>query len=236
MAGHSTDPEKPVNKLARLVISLPLLIVPLAGLVHQPAQAGELSAAQGLTILAMAQTADRRCHVLSAAEHGELASYRSRAEMAALTLVSKQQRNTAIAEGVARGKAAPCTAATAADIRETLKAAREAVAAADGRVPDSKPDSVDVMKPAGSADPVTLATYTRLVKPYFADLRCHNLSGGDARRYFRAVVRLQRGMIKKFGTPAVADAQLKAKRAANGMSCKAAGPAAVQGLADITGR
>lgn len=235
-----------MKKLSRLVISLPLLVLPFALQAQKPALASELSAVQALQILAMAQAADDRCNALSASEHGELASYRNRAEMASISMLSGAQRSKAIAQGVAQGRTTPCNDATRADIRETLRAAREAIATADGQPAPQKPEpaakpkpakpAASLMKPAGTSGPVTLPVYSGLLKPYYADLRCHTLSRSAATRYWRAIIRLQRGMVAKYGTPTVASAQASARRSASGMSCSSTASAAARGLSDISSR
>jgi hypothetical protein len=228
-----------VLPLSRVFITIPVLALPLAALSPKPALAGELTAVQGLQILAKAQAADRRCHFLSAAEHDELASYQSRAEIASAGLMPPKEVGAAIADGKAQGKAAPCDETTRSDVTDTLTAARQAVASADhsaGRRPPrvASPDPVRQVKPSGSGGAVSLATYRGVLKPYFVDLRCHELDGRAAKSYWNAIVRLRTELLARYGKPAVSSAQVAARNSAAGVGCGAgARSMARQGLADI---
>lgn len=228
-------------RISRLLMTLPVLALPLAAMAAKPAHAA-LSAEQGLTILAKAQVADGRCNVLSKAEHRELSTYRSRAEIASAGLISAKKAAAAIAKGKAQGKSAPCNDATRSDIRETLIAARQAVAEADGAMPrPEKPevivDPVEKMLPKGKAKALALPEYRELIMPYFVDLRCKQLGGRKARNYYEAIKGLQAAMIRQHGTPAVASAQSRAQREARGVNCGAVSLRMAQsGYAAIMGK
>lgn len=230
-ARDTPTPEPALSPLRRLMLIVPLLALPAA-----PGLAAELSAAEGLEILAMAKTADSRCKVLSRSEHAELASYESRAEMAALTLLDRGTRSKAIAAGKARGRSVTCSASLARDIRDTLGAAREAVAQADRSQPQAEPRRAAVAPPQGQAAPLSLAAYGTVIRPYYADLRCRSLGKAEAARYWRAIVRLQRGMVAKFGASAVAAAQARARGAAQRLGCQEVATAAAAGIAQIENR
>lgn len=212
-------------RILRLLMTLSALALPLAAVAAKPAQTA-LSAEQGLTILAKAQVADGRCNVLSKAEYRELSTYRARAEAASAGFMNAKKAAAAIAKGKAQGRAAPCNDATRSDIRETLVAARQAVAEADGVMPrPEKPevivDPVEKMLPKGKAKALALPEYRELTMPYFVDLRCKQLGGRKARNYYEAIKDLQAAMIRQHGTPAVASAQSRAQREAKSVKCGA---------------
>jgi hypothetical protein len=215
--------------LKRLMLTLPVLALPLAAVAVKPAEAA-LSAEQGLTILARAKAADTKCNFLSGAERRELTGYLARAEMASRGLMDDDTANTAIANGRASGKAAKCSAANRSDVEETLLAARLAVAEADG----VKPEKAEKPRKPSKTGAVSLAEYRELTKPYFVDLRCKQLSGRKPHRYYDAIKDLQAASIAKHGTAAVANAQARARKDARGVTC---GPAsqkmAEAGLAAI---
>ena len=86
-----------MHRLKRLLITLPVLALPLLVAAAAPATAA-LSAEQGLLILAKAKAADGKCHFLSAGERRELSSYLARADSKRDAQRTPQSRDALFAE------------------------------------------------------------------------------------------------------------------------------------------
>ena len=223
-------------RLARLLTTLPVVILPLVARIIDPAAASTLSVEQGLHVLAKSKATDSKCGFLASSERRELSGYLARAEVASQTMIGGSTVNAAIANGRAAGKAAKCGSGARQDVEETLVAARLAVAQADGIRPARlrQPDKPEKTNSHGQIAPATPAEYRTLTQPYFVDLRCKQLGGRKARLYYEALQELQKASIAKHGTAAIAGAQARTRKVAQGITC---GPAsrklAEQGLAAI---
>ncbi len=223
-------------RLARHLIALPILILPMAAWIIGPAAASTLSMEQGLFVLAKSKASDSKCGFLSASERRELSGYLARAEAVSPSMVAGDAANAAIAKGRAAGKASGCGHRARTDVEETVAAARMAVAQADGHRPARLRTAGAAEKPARSRKlgPVAPSEYGQLAKPYFVDLRCKHLASRKARLYYEAIKDLQKASIAKHGTAAIASTQARTRKAAQAMAC---GPAsrklAEQGLAAI---
>lgn len=214
------------KKLAYFLVTVPLAILP-AGLAVTPAHAGVTAAEEAVRLLSGAQTADRKCSYLDPSERQELSRYTARAEIAATSQASPRAARTAADRGIASGRAATCSPAMEADIRETLVAAREAVAAANAPSTPAKPKLMKAKAaaaPPKSALKVTAAHgglrfYSRVVKAYYLERECLSLSRTDGKRFWNGVARLHREVLARNGRNAVARAMAEAGRAAQGSSC-----------------
>lgn len=223
-------------RLARLLTTLPVVILPLVVRIIDPASASALSVEQGLHVLAKSKAIDSKCGILVASERRELSGYLARAEVASQNMIGGSAANAAVINGRAAGKSAKCGPGARHDVEETLEAARLAVAQVDGiravhPRPAGKPEKPNRY---GQIGPVSPAEYRTLTQPYFVDLRCKQLSGRKARLYYEAIRDLQQASIAKHGTAAIAGAQARTRKVAQGITC---GPAsrklAEQGLAAI---
>jgi hypothetical protein len=214
--------------LPRLLISLPLLALPLTAMHPAPALAAGV-AEVAVEILTRAKTADGRCNYLSATERSELTRYTARAEIAAASQNSTKAAKSAASRGAAQGKAETCSPSLRADVRETLQAAREAVAAAGSQAPAEPvaPKHKKTEKSLAQADDGTpprktgggLARYTRVVRAYYLERECRSLTRGEADRFWRGIVRLHKSAVAGHGVAAVAPVMRAAERRAGGTSC-----------------
>lgn len=223
--------------LTRFLITIPvILLTPLAGGLR-PALAEGAPAQQAVEILARARAADNHCHVLSSTERDELGRYSARAEIAAASQVSVEAAQSARQRGETAGTSSGCSSTTAADIRETLGAARDAIAAGGG---DNRPQRTRRIEPASAAparSAAGLARYGQLVGAYYLERQCRSLSKPQADRFWRAIVRLHRATVARNGARTVAPVMHDAERQARGSSCGAAALARIQdGYSEIQTR
>ena len=221
-----------VKMLSRYLIALPVALLPALTLFGGGLHAQGVPAQQAVEILSRAKAADGKCQVLSAGERDELARYSARAEIAAASQVSVDKARRARSRGETAGKAAECSTNTAADVRETLTAAREAITATDAKptapkLSKPKQASKDVPKQAKpAAHPKAanqggpgLSAYGEIIAAYYVERRCRHLSRGDANRFWRRVVTLHRATVARFGASAVAPLKRNAERQARRVSC-----------------
>ena len=219
------------SRLSRLLVTLPLLAMPLGMLTVNPAKATDTAAEEAVRILTRARGADQQCRYLSSAERNELSRYTVRAEIAAASQAPRAAARAASAAGLSDGKSATCSKDTEADVRETLVAAREAVAAA--RADEAKSERVN-SKPVKSMTAMaedndgdenrklkgsSLGQYTRVVRAYYLERECRSLSRGEADRFWNGVVKLHKSAVRANGASAVARVMASAERRANGSSC-----------------
>lgn len=220
------------SKFSRLVMTLPLLAMPLGMMAMNPAKAAGTAAEEAVRILTRARSADQQCRYLSSAEKNELSRYTARAEIAAASQASTSAAKAASAAGMSEGKSATCSKDTEADIRETLEAAREAVAVA--KADEAKPVRVSA-KPAkrvaemaedteDDGEPMrlkgsSLGQYARVVRAYYLERECRSLPRRDADRFWNGVVKLHKSAVRANGKSAVARVMAAAERQASGSSC-----------------
>ena len=212
-----------MKMLSRYLITMPVALFPALVLFGGELHAQSAPAQQAVEILSRAKAADGKCQVLSAGERDELARYSARAEIAAASQVSVDKARAARSRGETAGKSADCSSNTTADVRETLTAAREAIA-----VTDAKPTAprVSKAKPARKADPKPgkpggsgLSAYGQIVAAYYVERQCRHLSRGDADRFWRRIVKLHRATVARYGASAVAPLKRSAERQARRASC-----------------
>ncbi|WP_373505639.1 hypothetical protein [Aestuariivirga sp.] len=215
-------------KLTYLLVTLPLMVLPAATLAVKPVLAST-AAEEAVRILSRAKAADRHCNVLSFSERSELSRYTARAEVAAASQSSAGAARSAAGKGYAEGNGASCTAATTADVRETLEAAREAVAEsnrqtaaapAKRRAPETraaqKPETASTRSGGGG-----LGLYSRVVKAYYLERQCNSLSRFQVARFYDRVITLHRETVTQSGKSAVNRAVRNAERNAAGAKCSA---------------
>jgi hypothetical protein len=219
-----------LNKL----ITLPVIILPVAMLTVKPASAELVSPSEALEILAKSDVASVKCGVLMGSERIELKQYVARAEIAAVRRMGPEAANATVLSGRAAGKAASCSGATAAEIYEALSAARVAIAQADGgrRAKPSlfgKPRSVRL---SNSATPVmvdrqtvaprgSLGRFQQVSTAYFIEKRCRFLSNSRARNLWQSVVGAQTGAVAANARAKVNAVLKQARATANRTPCDA---------------
>ena len=215
-----------VRDVLAFTLSLPLVGLPVILLLAGPAAAEVTAAHEAVRILAQARSADARCDYLSGAERRELSQYVARATLAANSQLSRAAAKAALRTGTAAGKREACSPAGAADVRDTLAAARAAIAAADGRQIQEPPRSTETASQPGGDAPAAdlgstagLSGYGKMVKSYYAERKCRHLSKSDDGRFWKAIVRIHQGAVSSYGAARVAPVMRKAERDANRLSC-----------------
>jgi hypothetical protein len=220
------------------------MVLPVTSLAVKPALAST-AAEEAVRILSRAKAADRNCNVLSSSERSELSRYTARAEVAAASQSSAGAARSAAGTGTAEGKGASCTAATAADVRETLEAAREAVAEssrqtaaapAKRRAPETRAAQKAETAPTRSGSG-GLGFYSRVVKAYYLERQCNSLSRYQVSRFYDRVITLHRETVAQSGKSAVNRAVRNAERHAANASCSANQLAQIErGYKDVSSR
>ncbi len=222
-----------MSKFSHLVISIPLLITSLVGVTQKPAFAETVGIERALELLAKSTVVDARCHILSAAERDELSRYVSRAEVSAAEKTTLEVTRSSLASGRKEGQATACGSLASADVRDTLRAAREAIKSL------SKNGKRWAETPA-DAQPATkgkLSNYARITEAYFLERRCTYLSDRQISSFYKAVVKNHRDAMAQFGRSAVFQARKTAEIRADGQKCNATGRARVNAsFAEIASR
>jgi hypothetical protein len=237
-----------------MLISLPLLLLPLATLPMKSAFAETVGIERALELLAKSVAVDGKCKVLSAAERDELSRYASRAEISGAEKTSVEHTRAALETGKRAGLATVCNNQSRADVKDTLEAAREAIKTVAQNdtltVPDTKvtsqkpvingqkPTSVAIStNPGKPAAPNKLSAYSRVTEAYFLERRCSYLTRQQIMSFYKAVVRNHLAAIARFGKAAVSSARRSAEVNANSQSCNGAGEARVKaGYAEMASR
>ena len=236
---------------ARLVISLPLLLLPLSALPLKSAVAETVGIDRALELLAKSTAVDRKCNVLSARERDELSNYTSRAEISGAEKTSVANTRAALAAGQSAGLATTCDTQASADVRDTLSAARDAIRAVAQTTPEpavspekpvarvKKPVSAEVsvveIKKSGKSD--KLSAYTRVTQAYFLERKCTYLSKREIMSFYKAVLRNHRAAISQFGKASVSGARRIAEAQASAQRCNSAGEARIRaGYSEVASR
>lgn len=233
-----------VPRLSRLLITLPLVVLPMTGLSLKPALASGVAAEEAVRILSKARTADSRCNFLSSSERSELSRFTARAEIAAASQVSSRAARAAAATGASEGQAGSCSPDLKADVQETLGAAREAMAAAApaerhaAAAPPAR--SKPSLEAAGKSRPVTgkgLNRYAQVIKAYYLERECRSLTRSQDSAFWKGVVNLHKSVVASHGAKAVAPVMRNAEKQASGSSCGAQAQATIRsGYDEITSR
>lgn len=231
---------------SRFYLCLPLVV--LAALTERAVAQVE-AAEQAVLILARARSIDSRCNILSAGERSELTRYAARAEIAAASQVSAAAARAATDAGAAQAKSAGCSEQASADVRETLVAARTAIAAIDAREPKRRTaEATPESQASARREPVegdvvvevprgNLKIYASSVRGYYVERRCRHLKDSDAKRYWQAIVRFHKSVVRAHGASRVAPVMRDAERAAGRGACGSATLALVRkGFAESQNR
>lgn len=218
-------------RLAKLLITLPVLVLPLWGAAPALKAQDVMPQIDALRQLAKSRAADGKCRVLASGEAEELSGYVARAEIAATGRQSVGEVKSAISLGKTLGGGAACSANTSEEIKATLDAARQAMAAV---TPSSRVAEEDDVAREETVVPErriraprprnsSLASYGRQAFAYFVERRCEYLSRRDIRAFWAAVVREHRAALSTYGRRAVARAVRRAEAEAEQMECGARG-------------
>lgn len=226
-----------MRRLAQIMITLPLAVVPMSMLAH-PAHSETLSPAEAVQLLAMSKAADSRCHYLAIDDHEELAGYVARGEIAAAERQGVEAARTAVDTGRRKGESALCGPDSRSAVEATLMAAREAMAAVELRSTvqedTGSPPQAQPAKPedqvAGAAQtrkarktiPVTaspMGDYGQQAMAYYVERRCAHLSQGDANRFWRRIVARHKLALARSGSAAVRSALRQAEAMAAAKRC-----------------
>jgi hypothetical protein len=190
-------------KFLNKLITLPVIIVPVAMLGLKPAAAEMVSPSQALQIMAKSEAASGKCGVLMRSERTELKQYIARAEIAAAQRMGPEEANATVMSGRAAGKAVSCTAESTAEIYEALNAARVAVAQVDGgrRAKPSQFGKTRSVRLSNSAQPVierqaaaprgSLGRFQKVSTAYFIEKRCRFLPNSRAHNFWQSVLGAQ---------------------------------------------
>lgn len=193
-----------MTKFLNMLITLPVVIMPVAILNIDPAAAEMVSPSQALQIMAKSEAASVKCGVLIGSERNELKQYIARAEIAAAQRLGPEEANATVLSGRAAGKSVSCNGAATAEIYDTLNAARVAVAQADsGRRAKSSPfPKSRAVRLSNSAQPVlverqpaaprgSLGRFQQVSTAYFIEKRCRFLPTSRAHNFWQSVLGAQ---------------------------------------------
>ena len=214
-------------KLTWLLVTMPLLALTVTAIATKPVLAAG-AAEEAVRILSRARAADNKCSYLTPDERNELQRYAARAEIAAASQGSASAAKSAAAAGRADGAGAYCSPDTKSDVRETLTAARQAIAATktvaeEPKAAKPKPRTAertriqrdDTRNPSGDS----LGFYTKVVQAYYFERQCKSLPRADGKRFWRGIVRLHHATVAQNGKRAVAEVMARAESKASGTSC-----------------
>jgi hypothetical protein len=215
-------------KLSHLMISLPLMAVPLSVIGLKPVAAQTVTPVEALELLAKSSAVDAKCKVLPQTEREELNGYLAKAEVATTARSSVDDAKTAIMLGRKSGEVAACGPASAGEVAGTLAAAREAMA--EVRRPRSssmRARKVARYAPRDTAQPAQieirgssgLKLYARQVMAYYVERRCKHLSAGSARNFWRRIVSSYESAVRSYGPQRVARIQSRAEADAGTWNC-----------------
>jgi hypothetical protein len=218
-----------------MVITLPVILLPFTAVPLKPAMAATVGHLEAVEILAKSEAAASKCRILSGSERTELKQYAARAEVAMAERYGSSVAHSAVAEGRAAGAVAKCSAATAAQAREALEAARVAIAQLKSGQRAPKRASLFSKKPTTvrlSAPPVilrsdgvratptgSLSRFKSQATAYYIEQRCRFLPYSKAKTLYRSVLKGQNAAIAANGAKPVKNALKQARSSAFGAAC-----------------
>ena len=221
-------------KFSQFLITLPVLVLPLAALATKPALAETVGIERALELLAKSAVVDNKCNVLTVSERDELSTYVAKAEVAAAEKTTLEGTRSALSAGKKQGQAAPCGTEASYEVKQTLVAAREAINAATQEESVQAEPVAAIPAPAAKS---SLSAFGRVIEVYFLERRCTYLSKRKINSFYRAVVRNHYAVVSEFGKPAVSKVMKAAEARSNYQSCNGVGEARVKaGLAEIASR
>ena len=223
-----------MHNFSKLLITLPVMILPLAALSPKPALAETVGIERALELLAKSTVVDRKCSVLTVPERDELSIYIAKAEVAAAERTTVQVTRSALAAGKSQGQAVSCGAEASREVRETLVAARDAIKRVESA---EDPVKAPALANRASAPEVSLAAYGRIIEIYYLERRCTYLSKRKINAFYKAMVRGHRAVVAEFGKPAVWKVMKSAEARSNYQRCNDEGEARViSGFDEIASR
>jgi len=218
-----------------MMITLPVILLPFTAVPLKPTMAATVGHLQAVEILAKSEAAASKCRSLSGSERTELKQYAARAEVAMAQRYGSSVAHSAVSDGRAAGAAAKCGAATTAQAREALEAARVAVAQLkDGRAApkrvslfSKKPTAVRLSAPPvilrsdGVKTPPagSLSRFKSQATAYYIEQRCRFLPYSKAKTLYRSVLKGQNAAIAANGAKPVKNALKQARSTAFGAAC-----------------
>jgi hypothetical protein len=246
-----------LSQFLRYTITVPLLALPIIGVAPKVALAEISSPVQALELLAKRKEIDAKCHRLSPGERQELSDYVARAELAVVRRHSVADAQAAITIGKAKGAAAACDEAALSRVRETLSAARRALAGSPEPAAESEGGLVIEAKTSLSmrpslVEPETSAPPTEIEKPkleavveqpkkhrlleryraaataYYVERRCGHLPRREAQQFWNLIVERHNEVLARNKRRAVAATLQSALAEANTMMCGARSAALVR--------
>jgi hypothetical protein len=221
-------------KFSQLLITLPILALPLVALSAKPALAETVGLERALELLAKSTVVDNKCNVLTVSERDELSTYVAKAEVAGAEKTTLAVTRSALASGRKEGQAAPCGTEAGNEVRETLIAAREAINGAEQEKSSVAQPAVVIQTPASRG---SLAVYGEVIEAYLLERRCTYLTKSKMNSFYRAVLKGHFAVVSEFGKAAVSKVMRAAEAQANAQSCNGVGEARVQaGFAEVASR
>jgi hypothetical protein len=221
-------------KFSQLLITLPILALPLAAFATKPALSETVGLERALELLAKSVVVDNKCNVLTASEKDELSNYVAKAEVAAAEKTTVAVTRSALSAGQSQGRAETCGEGASQEVKATLTAARDAINAAEhGDSSAAEPArTVATSVPRGG-----LSVYGRIIETYYLERRCTFLSRRKMNSFYKAVVRNHRAAISEFGKSAVSKVMKTAEARSNYQRCNRVGEARVKaGYAEVARR
>ncbi len=221
-----------MKKLKGLVVSLPLLVVPLGLMMSGAAKAETINVGPSGAVKLLSQSAsvNGKCNYLSASNHNELNSYLAKAEIAAASMDGTQEARSARKQGARLGKQMACSADSKELVVATLDAARRAMRAALAQKGSQtrkvarrpapyveKKVRIDPLLPRATivVKRGSLTRYRKVTAAYYLERRCQHLSRTNAVRFWKRIVSRHNAVLSKYSTAQVAKAKRDAERAAN---------------------
>ncbi|VAV90347.1 hypothetical protein MNBD_ALPHA08-1523 [hydrothermal vent metagenome] len=219
-----------MRKLTHMVISLPLLVAPLALVGVAPVKAQQVQnvgPTGAVKLLAQSTTADAKCRYLTRSENAELSDYLTKAEVGAAGMTTAGDAQQARRDGKKLGKTMACGQTGEGLVRATLDAARRAMAAARAQQKSKKvvtrqqPQRRIVVRRQSDRQLATignitsLTRYRRVTEAYYLERRCQTLPRSQAVRFWKKVVASHNAVLKKYTPSQVKKAKNGAEMAAN---------------------
>lgn len=231
-----------MRTLRSLLISIPVIVLPLTSLATRPAVAAQLGPADATEHLAKARAVDAKCRYLSEADHAELSEFTARAEIAVAAIEGVEAAGGAVKTGKLAGELMACTPESETLVRSSLDAGRQATRAAATRQPAPQPEPRALLRAdpndtqiiggignlagPGSRDLFdasqsrgSLARYRQEATAYYLELRCRTLSGRQVREFWNRIVDAHAAMVRAHGGRRVARAQAEAEDMAAERPC-----------------
>ncbi len=222
-----------MSKFKGLVVSLPLLVIPLGLAMSSVVKAETVNVGPSgaVKLLSQSNAVNGKCNYLPASQKSELSGYLAKAEIAAASMDGTRQARTARKQGAKLGKQMACNSESQELVAATLDAARRAMRAAvaqkkRSRVKTAKrrpaPYVVKKVKIDPSLPRATIFTkkgsltrYRKLTAAYYLERRCQHLSRAQAVDFWKRIVARHNAVLSKYSTSQVAKAKRDAETAAN---------------------